>query len=362
MKKLNFTLSLTLAASMAIIPMAHAKKRSSKRIASLKKMTSSYYAQNQLHSRFASWGIDPVNAKASINLASSWKKFEKKKDIVVAIVDTGIQYNHPFLRDNLVGTKGKASKANFGMDFSTSKSKTTPSDTHGHGTHVAGIVKSIFPEVKLMALKYYNPMASGQANLNATIKALEFAVDSNVDIINYSGGGPEASAQELAVLKKAERKGILVIAAAGNEKSNIDRRRNAYYPASYGLSNIITVAAHDQNLNLISASNWGKKSVDIAAPGLRIKSAIPGNGAGYMTGTSQATAFVTGVVALVKSQYPEFNYQQVRNIIISSTLKTKKLKGKVLGGGKLDAARALDVANHVHKKLFSTGRSVARKR
>lgn len=362
MKKLNFTLSLTLAASMAIAPIAFAKSNASKKIASLKKVSASYYSPNNLNSRFASWGIDPVNAKASINLASSWKKFEKKKDIVVAVVDTGIQFNHPFLRENLVGTKGKATRNNYGMDFSTKTAKTTPSDTHGHGTHVAGIVKSIFPEVKLMALKYYNPMASGQANLNSTIKALEYAVDANVDIINYSGGGPEPSAEELAVLKKAERKGILVIAAAGNEKSNIDRKRNAYYPASYGLSNIITVAAHDQNLNLISASNWGKKSVDIAAPGLRIKSAIPGNGAGYMTGTSQATAFVTGVVALVKSKYPEFNYQQVRNIIISSSLKTKKLRGKILGGGKLDAARALDVASHVHKKLFSTGRSVARKR
>lgn len=362
MAKLNFTLSLTLAASITIAPLAMAKKSANKRIASIKKVTSSYYSQNQLNSRFASWGIDPVNAKASINLASSWKKFDKKQDITVAVVDTGIQFNHPFLKGNLIGRTGKASVQNYGVDFSTKSPSTTPSDTHGHGTHVAGIVKSIFPEVRILALKYYNPMASGQANLNSTIKALEYAVDQNVDIINYSGGGPEPSAEELAVLKKAERKGILVIAAAGNEKSNIDRKRNAYYPASYGLSNIITVAAHDQNLNLISASNWGKKSVDIAAPGLRIKSAIPGNGAGYMTGTSQATAFVTGVVALVKSKYPEFNYQQVRNIIISSSAKTKKLKGKVLGGGKLDAARAMDVASHVHKKLFSTGRSVARKR
>ena len=80
-----------------------------------------------------------------------------------------------------------------------------------------------------------------------------------------------------------------------------------------------------------------------------------------MTGTSQATAFVTGVVALVKSQYPEFNYQQIRNIIISSSSKTRTLKGKVLGGGKLDASRALDVASHVHGKLFSTGRNVATK-
>ena len=79
-----------------------------------------------------------------------------------------------------------------------------------------------------------------------------------------------------------------------------------------------------------------------------------------MTGTSQATAFVTGVAALIKSKYPQFNYQQVRNILLSSSLKINTIKGKVLGGGKLDAARALDVAEHVHTKLFDSGRSVAR--
>ncbi len=364
MMKMNLKLTLALTAALAIAPAIQAKstKASSKKsVVSVKKTTSSFYSKNHLVNRFTSWGIDPSYKKSSINLKTSWEKFQKKKDIVVAVVDTGIQFNHPFLKDNLITTKGSLSAKSYGVDFSTKRATMTPNDTHGHGTHVAGIVKSIFPEVKILALKYYNPQASGQANLNSTIKALEYAVDQGVDIINYSGGGPEPSAAELKVLKKAEKKGILVIAAAGNEKSNIDRKKNAYYPASYGLSNIITVGAHDESNKLISASNWGTKSVDIAAPGYRIKSAIPGNGAGYMTGTSQATAFVTGVAALVKSQFPEFNFHQVRNIIISSSLKTKKLKGKVLGGGKLDAARALDIASHVHGKLFSKGRNVATK-
>jgi subtilisin family serine protease len=368
---LKMTLKTTLlATTMAFIPSVQAKapqsllKSQPKSIAktiTIKKAQTSFYATTNLVNRFTSWGIDPSNTKSSINLSASWKRFEKKRNITVAVVDTGVQFNHPFLKNNLIPSKGKLGVSNYGMDFSTKKPTTSPSDSHGHGTHVAGIVKSIFPDVKILALKYYNPKASGQANLESTIKALEYAVDQNVDIINYSGGGPEASAAELAVLKKAEKKGILVIAAAGNERSNIDRKQNAYYPASYGLSNIITVGAHDEGNKLISASNWGAKSVDIAAPGYRIKSAIPNNGAGFMTGTSQATAFVTGVVALVKSQFPEFNYQQIRNIIISSSAKTRTLKGKVLGGGKLDASRALDVASHVHGKLFSTGRSSGRK-
>jgi subtilisin family serine protease len=317
------------------------------------------YGPELLVSRFASWGIDPDKHLASINLKESWSRFKKNKEIVVAVVDTGIQGDHAFLANNIYVVNGKAGSQNFGVDFSGGKPTSTPSDQHGHGTHVAGIVKSVFPEVKILALKYYNPKASGQANLEATIKALQYAVDNNVDVINYSGGGPEASVEELRVLKQAEKKGILVIAAAGNERSNIDDKRHAYYPASYGLSNIITVGAHDDSLNIIPSSNYGKNTVDIAAPGHRIRSAIPQNGAGYMTGTSQATAFVTGVAALIKSKYPRMRYDQIKNIILSSSLKVKNFEGKILGSGKLDAGRAIELADSVNQKISQPQRAVA---
>jgi len=318
------------------------------------------YSAELLFSRYASWGIDPDKNLASINLKESWSKFKKNKEVVVAVIDTGIQGDHEFLASNIHVIEGKKSSQNYGVDFSGDKVTNSPSDQHGHGTHVAGIVKSIFPEVKILALKYYNPKASGQANLDATIKALRYAVNNNVDVINYSGGGPEASVEELRVLKEAEKKGILVIAAAGNERSNIDDKKNAYYPASYGLSNIITVGAHDDNLNIIPSSNFGKNSVDIAAPGNRIRSAIPLNGSGYMTGTSQATAFVSGVAALIKSKHPKMTYDQVKNIILSSSLKVKSFEGKILGAGKLDAGKALALAESVNEKLHgSATRSVA---
>ena len=318
------------------------------------------YNAELLISRYASWGIDPDKHLASINLKNSWLRFKKNKDVVVAVVDTGIQGNHAFLVKNIYVPGKKTSSANYGVDFSGEKITNTPMDAHGHGTHVAGIVKSIFPDVKILALKYYNPKASGQQNLNATIKALQYAVDNNVDVINYSGGGPEASVEELRVLKQAEKKGILVVAAAGNERSNIDDKRHAYYPASYGLTNIITVGAHDDGLNIIPSSNYGKNSVDIAAPGHRIRSAIPNNGAGYMTGTSQATAFVTGVAAMIKSKYPKMKFDQIKNIILSSSLKVKNFEGKILGAGKLDAGRAIDLADSVNQKIETqTTRSVA---
>lgn len=309
------------------------------------------YNPELLISRFASWGIDPDKHLASINLKDSWTKFKKNKEIVVAVIDTGIQGDHPFIKDNIHVLSGSKSASNYGVDFSGEKISFVPVDAHGHGTHVAGIVKSVFPDVKILALKYYNPKASGQANLDATIKALQYAVDNNVDVINYSGGGPEASVEELRVLKAAEKKGILVVAAAGNERSNIDDKRHAYYPASYGLSNIITVGAHDDSLNIIPSSNYGKNSVDIAAPGHRIRSAIPNSTAGYMTGTSQATAFVSGVAALIKSQYPGMKFDQIKNIILSSSLKVKTFEGKILGSGKLDAGKALELAETVNSKL-----------
>lgn len=312
---------------------------------------SSTYPQELLESRFASWGIDPARPLTSINLKESWTKFKKNQDVVVAVIDTGIQLDHPFLAENIYVRQGKKSAENYGLDFSSKIPSTKPVDIHGHGTHVAGIVKSVFPEVKILALKYYNPQASGQQNLESTVRALEYAVKMNVDIINYSGGGPEPSTEELRVLKEAEKKGIIIVAAAGNERSNIDDKKNAYYPASYGLSNIITVGAHDEEMQIIPSSNYGKNSVDIAAPGHRIRSAIPQGGAGVMTGTSQATAFVTGVAALVKAKYPRFTSDQIRNIILSSSVKVKNFEGKILGGGKLDAARAIEMADSVQTRL-----------
>ncbi len=310
-----------------------------------------------LDSTFSNWGLNSRSSGA-INLAGAWKGFSKKQDIVVAIVDTGIDFSHPHLRNNIYVKNGSVNPQNFGMDFSTSSIGTTPKDDHGHGTHVSGIVKSIFPEVKILALKYYNPKASGQANLESTMKAFEYAVDQGVDIINYSGGGPEPSAKELAILKKAERKGILVIVAAGNEKSDIDHKRNAYYPASYGLSNIITVSAHNKMINKIRSSNWGSNSVDLSAPGKLIKSSIPSGKAGRMTGTSQATAFVTGVAALIKAQYPGFSSQEIKDIIVSTTTKHSTLAGKSKSGGLLNATNALGMAKQKYSSRVANKESI----
>ncbi len=318
----------------------------------------SYFDSKDLTSPYVSWGVNPNNP-SSINLLEAWKKFKKKKDIVVAVVDTGIDRDHPFLENNIFVETGAVDPTNFGVDFSKDKkSKGMPTDNHGHGTHVSGIIKSIYPDVKILALKYYNPNASGLDNLNSTVEALRYAVDHNVDVINYSGGGPEAATEELRVLKEAERKGILVVAAAGNEESNIDDKRKAYFPASYGLKNIITVTAHDEDLKILNSSNYGHTSVDIFAPGYRIKSSLQNGRTGYLTGTSQATAFVTGVAALIKAEYPQLSTEKIKEIIKASARKEATMEGKCATGGRLDAGSALALAGQVSGDTMA-GRQLA---
>ena len=307
-------------------------------------------ASNEIKSpsmaEYTSWGVDNSNTTSNINLSRALLHFGQKKQVIVAVVDTGIDWQHPFLARNIFVPVGHPSATNFGVDFSKNlRANFMPEDSHGHGTHVAGIIRSIYTDVKILALKYYNPSATGTENLNSTIKALEYAVDNNVDIINYSGGGPEPSAEEQRILKKAEAKGILVVAAAGNERSNIDdKAKHGYFPASYGLSNIITVTAHDEFNEIVATSNWGAETVDIAAPGYRIRSSIPHARSAHMTGTSQATAFVTGVAALLKAEYPGMSPQAIRQIIKQSAIKVPALQGKCASEGRLDAANALDMA------------------
>lgn len=284
------------------------------------------------------------------------KKYRKQKDVIVAVLDTGIKYNHPFFKENMYYPKGKVSSTQFGFDLTHNKLKTTPHDTNGHGTHVAGIIKKMHKKVKLLNIKYFSGKQSGEDILNNSNKALKIAIENNVDIINYSGGGYFYNHSEYLLLKKAKEKGILVVVAAGNENSNIDLKKNQFYPASYELDNILVVNAHDKNYNIVSSSNWGKK-VNITAPGHNIKSAsLVSIIQKTSTGTSQATAFVSGVASLIKSYHPHLNYKEVKNIIIDSAIQRKKniifnptFSSKKVSGI-LSKKKALNLADQRYKK------------
>jgi subtilisin family serine protease len=307
-----------------------------------------------------SWGL---NSGYGVDAPKAWQLMKTNcasSKTVVAVIDTGIDMIHPALKDQLwvnqAELNGKPGVDDdqdgfiddvHGWDFA--KNTGNLSDGHGHGTHIAGIIagngkdsdafKGVCPGAKIMALRYYDPNGSGEDNLRNTIRAIQFAVDHHVDIINYSGGGAEFAQCEFDALKRAEKAGILVVAAAGNERSNADQ--NLYFPAAYNLTNIISVTAIDESGSVLPSSNWGIKKVHVAAPGQSILSSLPNGGYGFMTGTSQATAFVTGIAALVKAQNASLSFIKIKEIIEGSSQRIPQLVGKTATGAKVNAFQAL---------------------
>ena len=311
-----------------------------------------------------------------LGLKNAWDYLIKKKTIkptaafdcssskiVVAIIDTGVDFKHKNLQDsswlNPKEAHGKMTldddQNGFvddlnGWDFTTNNG--TIVDGHGHGTHLAGIIsgksseengfKGVCPGVKIMSVRYFSSDSTGIKNLENTVKAIRYAVKNGVNIINYSGGGASFAKEEYEALKEARDKGILVVAAAGNERNNTAER--PYYPASYDLKNIISVAAIGPDGKLIPASNWGAKTVSVAAPGGGILSLQQNQAYGFMNGTSQATAFVSGLSALVWSLNPDLSNLEVKQIIQKSIVKTSSLKGKVITDGYVDAGLAVKIA------------------
>lgn len=310
------------------------------------------------------WGLKKSDAGRALSVTLG------SRDIKVCIIDTGIDANHEDLKANLwdnpgetgLDKNGKDKAANgvdddgngfiddvHGWNFVSNNNKLT--DNHGHGTHIAGIVGAeagngkgiigIAPNVSLMILKYYDPTVTNTDNLKNTIKSIQYCVKMGAQIINYSGGGTEYSQDEFEAVQKAERAGILFVAAAGNERSNSDQHH--YYPADYPLTNIISVTALDPSLEVLPSSNYGVETVDLAAPGQNILSTLPGNSYGFMTGTSQATAFVTGSAVLIMSKKPNFKYSDVKKHILSSGDAFTNLASKTRTSRKLNLFKALTV-------------------
>ncbi|MCB0377675.1 MAG: S8 family serine peptidase [Bdellovibrionales bacterium] len=307
------------------------------------------------------WGLAKTDA------LDAWQLTTGSREIIVAVVDTGIDIEHPDLKNNLWVNPGESGKDKHGRNKATNgvdddgngfiddvhgwnfvHSNNYLKDNHGHGTHIAGIVGAeggnnygvtgVAPKVSLMILKYFDPQSPGN-NLVNTIKAFDYAIKMNAHIINYSGGGMEFSQPEFRAVQRAEQKGILFVAAAGNERSNSDYKK--YYPADYDLDNIISVTAINPTLRVLSSSNYGVKTVDIAAPGENIYSTLPGGTFGTMTGTSQATAFVSGVAALLMAHNRDFDAKAVKKYILRTGDNLEWLKSKTNTSKKLNIFRSL---------------------
>ena len=303
---------------------------------------------------------DPERYKWHLKITHTYKaqKISKgNKNIVVAIIDTGIDTNHPDLKDNLwinhkekAGTPGVDDDNNGYIDdihgWNFPDNNNNIRDRHGHGTHVAGIIggtgqkcnPGIAPEVSLMILKYYNPSASGNENLENTIKSIRYAINNGAHIINFSGGGSEPNAREEEVIIDAFEKQIVFVTAGGNEHS--DTTDKPYYPASYNLPNIFAVGATNEQDEHSPFSNKGA-DITAHAPGTKIYSTLPSSRCGFLTGTSQSTPIFTGGAVLVKSHH---KLTQAADIIahLKATLDHKKqLAGKSQSSGRANLHKAL---------------------
>lgn len=335
-------------------------------------------------------------ALKDISILKAWEQTKGDKNLVVAVIDTGIHTRHSCLRSNLWANPNEIPNNNIdddnngfvddihGWNFVNNNNKIQ--DHHGHGTHIAGLIAAtgntpenpnckvigVAPNVKLMILKYYDDYNNNK-NVENTILSIKYAIEQGAHIINYSGGGPGSNEEEKSLIAQAADKGIIFVSASGNESSEIGKTID-YYPASYGLPNILYVQSKNAEHEIINSSNWVSKDYRErktyqTAPGERVISTLPpkrylqGNllnnmwrslaskaeinqdSYGYLTGTSQATAVATGVVALVKSRYPFFTMQQVINQVVKTGFDpgNEKIQEKTKEGKKLNAVKALNM-------------------
>lgn len=309
----------------------------------------------------AKWDLKKTDAE------KAWKVSQGSRSIVIAIIDTGCDIKHEDLVHNIWTNSGESGLDSKGRDKATNgidddgngfiddvhgwnfvSNNNNLTDSHGHGTHVAGIIGAeggnnkgiigIAPKVSMMILKYYD-LKTPTDNLKNTILAIKYAVKMKANIINYSGGGIEYSEDEKKAILEAQNQGILFVGAAGNEHTNSDK--NKYFPADYGLANIISVTAIDPNTQVLPSSNYGVETVHLAAPGQAIYSTLPNNTYGPLTGTSQATAFVAGAAAVVMAYKGNFSYEDTKKYLLATGDGEETLVNKTKTARKLNLYKAL---------------------
>lgn len=300
--------------------------------------------------------------RADIDALKAWQVTKGSEEVVVAVLDSGVDLRHEDLRENIWTrpdnipqyTDDEKGTFNDVHGFDVADELPDPMDDNGHGTHCAGIigamgnngvgVTGVNWNVKIMPLKFLGSGGSGTTE-NA-IEAINYAIERkkagvNVRVISASWGSTTYSRALEDAIRAAGDAGILFVAAAGNDGTNTDVW--PHYPSSYKLPNLVSVAAVDRNDSLASFSNFGVKTVDLAAPGKDILSTWIGDEYREASGTSMATPFVSGVAALIVAQSPNITVKQLRKKLLDSVDLRDDLKGKVATGGTLCAANALGV-------------------
>ena len=305
-----------------------------------------------------------------IDGAEAWEKTTGSKDVLVGVIDTGVDRNHRDLKDNMwsnpneIPGNGLDDDNNgyvddvHGWDFANNDND--PFDDNSHGTHCAGTiggvgnngvgVTGVCWDVSMVGLKFLNRYGSGA--LSDAVKAISYATKINVDLTSNSWGGGGFSRSMKNAIDEAHTKGIGFIAAAGNHAGNNDKSPS--YPSSYTTENIISVGAHDHNGKIAYFSCYGKTSVDLFAPGVRILSTIPDNKYASFQGTSMATPHVAGAYALILAANPQWKSAQVKVALMEGVDKETLLETKCATGGRLNVNEALSVQPPVEDLIVLT--------
>lgn len=312
------------------------------------------------------WGLLNTSTGVDIDFedAQTFVKANKNllKKTVVAVIDTGFDYSHSELSDNVwvnsdeIPGNGKDDDGNgyvddtYGYDFTSSSSVTLrpTSSEYDHGTHCAGIIgavsnnhtgitgiASITGRVELMNLKVLAG-SEGEGSSFDLIRAIKYAENNGADICNVSMG---SYANDQALYAAMAKSNMLFVCAAGNDGLNLNY--TPIYPGSYDLDNVICVANIKSNGMINRLSNYSSTSVDLAAPGTEIYSTVPGDRYKNMSGTSMATPFVTGVAALLHSYYNGISASDIRQVILETTTYDANLRGRVSTSGRLNAYKPL---------------------
>ncbi len=306
---------------------------------------------------------------ADIDAPEAWDITTGRADVVIAVIDTGVDYNHPDLAANMwtnpgeIPDNGIDDDANGFVDdihgYNFRHDNGNPLDDHGHGTHVAGTIAAVGDNAvgvtgvswnnNVMALKIFS---SGGAMFTAdAISALNYATmmraDFGIEIraTSNSWGGDSFTQGLFDAIERSGEAGTLFVAAAGNR--NRDNDEIPHYPSSYDIDTIISVAASDRTDELAVFSNVGVESVDLAAPGVDILSTLPDNTYDVRSGTSMATPHVSGVVGLLAAAAPEISALELKNAIMNGVDQLEQLQGTCVTGGRLNARTVLEQSGFI---------------
>ena len=301
---------------------------------------------------------------ADIDAPQAWDISTGSKEVIVAVIDTGVDYTHEDLAGNMWTNPGEIQGNGldddnngfvddyYGWDFTYDDND--PMDGNSHGTHVSGTIGGVGNNGKgvagvswntnIMAVKFLDD--DGYGWTSDAIDAINYATMMGADIMSNSWGGGEYSSALEAAIRYADEAGILFVASAGNDAEDTDYY--TVYPAGYDIPNVISIAATDKNDNLASFSNFGSSTVDIGAPGIDILSSVPGNRYDSYSGTSMAAPHVSGAAALLKALKPSLTHLEIKNILMKSVDPIPSLYGMTVTGGRLNIQNAITSTYTVH--------------